>query len=49
MTNDTQMREVLSVLKELARELRGINKNLEVIAQDVKKKQIKENYTLIKG
>jgi hypothetical protein len=43
------MREIISVLKEITRELKGINKSLEVLAQDVKKKQITVNNTLIKG
>lgn len=49
MNNETYGRELISVLKEIAREMKSINKNLEVITQGIKQKTIKENNTLIKG
>lgn len=49
MSNDNYTREILMALKEVAKELKSINKNLGVIAQDVRNKQNKIDNTLIKG
>ena len=49
MTNENYSREIFSALKDLVREMKSINKNLEVIAQDIKQKQKTVNNTLIKG
>ena len=49
MNNDSYTREILAALKEVARELKAINRSLEVLAQDVKKKQNIIDNTLIKG
>jgi hypothetical protein len=41
--------EVVRAIESLARELKSINKHLEVIAQDVRKRQHEKDNYLVKG
>ena len=41
--------QVADSLKDIVKEMKSINKSLEVIAQDIKQKQNTTNNTLIKG
>lgn len=48
MQSQSLEKELVNVLRDIARELKSINKNLEVVSQDIKKKNIENQKQLLK-